>query len=411
MDNGLIISLMTLCLMLEAFYAGSEIAVVSADRLKLRHMAAKGSRGAQLALDMLEKPEWLLSTTLVGINIAIVTNTSLATILAINLFGPEQAWMAIVMVAPLIWVFGEIVPKSVFQQKADTITPKVIYILKASSILFYPVLLFFTQIVRVITSLAGSGQKESAFTLREEIDLMLQMPAMEGDIQPIEKSMIRRLFNFSETRVRDIMLPLIDVAVVEIGATCGQTLQIAGDRSHARLLVYSQRTPLVVGMINTIELLGLPREAPIKPHVKPVRFVPGSKNIEELLREFRKDGDRLAAVVDEFGSAQGIITIEDIMERVVGRLRDEYDSGEKVHDIVRRVDGDTFVVPGRISLVALRDELNISLPDGNYETLAGFLLERLEEIPQEGFAIELHGHTFTVTRTNRKAIKEVRISK
>ncbi len=125
--------IMLVCLLLEGFFSGSEIAVVSADQIKLRHDAAKGSRGAKLALEMLKKPEWLLSTTLVGTNIAVVTNTTMATALAIYLFGEQSGWLAIVIVAPLIWVFGEVVPKSIFQQQADTITPRAIFFLRVAS--------------------------------------------------------------------------------------------------------------------------------------------------------------------------------------------------------------------------------------------------------------------------------------
>ncbi len=125
MDILVALLIMVICLMAEAFFSGSEIGIVSADRLKLRHQAAKGSRGARLALRMLEKPEWLLSTTLVGTNIAVVTNTTIATALVIQVFGEQYGWLAILLVAPLIWIFGEIVPKSVFQQRADSLTPRV----------------------------------------------------------------------------------------------------------------------------------------------------------------------------------------------------------------------------------------------------------------------------------------------
>ena len=138
---------MVLCLIAEGFFSGSELGVVSADRMKLRHDAAKGSRGARLALEMLEKrPEWLLSTTLVGTNIAVVTNSTIATALMISLFGEAGSWLAVILVAPLIWVFGEIVPKSVFQQRADTITPYVIYVLRFFSILFWPILVVFVTL-------------------------------------------------------------------------------------------------------------------------------------------------------------------------------------------------------------------------------------------------------------------------
>ncbi|MBF0158606.1 MAG: HlyC/CorC family transporter, partial [Magnetococcales bacterium] len=379
--NVLMLMAMVGCLIMEAFYAGSEIAVVSADRLKLRHEAAKGSRGARIALDMLQKPEMLLSTTLVGINIAIVTNSSLATLLAINLFGADFAWLAILLIAPFIWVFGEIVPKSVFQQQADLFTPRIIYVLKGSFYLFYPIIASFTFMSGIIARILGGEDNKSHFTLREELDVMLQMPASEGDVRHEEKTMIRRVFNFSETRVRDIMVPLIDVSAVDIRSTCGQVLRVAGRSSHARLLVYSMRIDQVVGMVNTFELLGLPDDSMFKSHLKPIQFVPGSRNLVDLLGDFRRSGDRMAVVVDEYGSAQGIITLEDIMERVVGKMQDEYDGDERNREKIIVIDAKTSSVSARTSLVTLKEEMGLILPEGNYETLAGFLLERWQRIP------------------------------
>ena len=132
------------CLLLEGFFSGSEIGVVSADQIKLRHRAAKGSKGARLALKMLEKPEWLLSVTLVGTNISVVTNTTMITALMLHLFGENGSWVAVLVAAPLIWIFGEIVPKSVFQQKSDVLTPYVIFVLRFFSYLFYPILIIFS---------------------------------------------------------------------------------------------------------------------------------------------------------------------------------------------------------------------------------------------------------------------------
>ena len=172
MDITLTLAIMIFCLIAEGFFSGSEIGVVSADKMKLRHDAAKGSKGARLALKMLDEPEWLLSTTLVGTNIAVVTNTTMATGLMMQLFGPAYSWLAIVFVAPLIWVFGEIVPKSVFQQRADALTPRTIFALRFFSYLFYPILAVFSFLARLLSRLVGGGHQENnPFTLREEIPL------------------------------------------------------------------------------------------------------------------------------------------------------------------------------------------------------------------------------------------------
>lgn len=257
MDIWITLLIIFLCLLLEGFFSGSEIGVVSADQIKLRHKAAKGSKGAQLALKMLEKPEWLLSVTLVGTNISVVTNTTMVTALMIHLFGDNGSWLAVVFAAPLIWIFGEIVPKSVFQQRADSFTPNVIFILRFCSILFYPILIVFSFITHVLAKIAG-GTGKNPFTLREEIVTMLHMPAAEeGDIQPVEQNMIRRMFNFTETTVGDVMRPLIEVTAVEQGISCGEARQISALESHIRLPVYDERIDQIIGILHTLDLLNV----------------------------------------------------------------------------------------------------------------------------------------------------------
>ena len=417
MDVPFILFAMLICLLLEAFFSGSEMGVVSADRIKLRHKAAKGDKGAKLALKMLEKPEWLLATTLVGTNIAIVTNTSLATLLAVQLLGLKYSWIAIVVVAPLIWVFGEIVPKSVFQQRADTITPKVIYILNGASYLFFPLLVVFSTITRLLTRFAG-GQKQQTFTLRKEIDLMLQMSATGGDVRPVEKNMILRMFNFSETKARDIAIPLIDVVSIRDTATCSQALQLAWEKSHPRLPVYEGHAYRIIGMIDAMSFLSnrcdrdpgnQQQDRSIKQFIKPVRFIAGSINIEGLLRDLRESGDRLAVLVDEYGAAQGIITVEDILERIVGALDDEYDKQESEAKLVHRESDNILLVNPRVDLIILKEEWGLDIPDGSYETLAGFLMEQAQDIPKKGQKIRFRHMTFTVERATEKSMQEVRV--
>lgn len=410
MDVWIIPLLIVLCLLVEAFFAGSEIAVVSADRLHLRHLAAKGSHGAQLALEMLQKPEHLLTTTLVGINIAIVTNASLSTVFVIELLGQEMSWVAIFVSAPLIWVFGEIVPKTIFQQKADILAPRIIYVLKAASLLFFPIIFLFSYAFKFISVIFGLTNKASPFTLRDEIDMVLQMRVHESDILPMEKNMIRRMFNFGETKVRGIMVPLIDVRSLECGVSCGQAMQEAREQAHLLFPVYADRVDNIVGYVNAVHLLGVVDAHPIRPYIKPVRFIPGSKNIEDLLNDFQRDGDGLAMVVDEYGSCEGMVSLEDILERVVGEMRDEYDVEKTSAVLWKKLESGAFLVNARMPLAALRDELSIVLPEGNYETLSGFLLDRFRDIPTVGENIIYDGFEFVVTKSGRHAIQEVRVN-
>jgi putative hemolysin len=396
------------CLLLEGFFSGSEIGVISADQIKLRHDAAKGSRGARMALEMLKNPEWLLSTTLVGTNIAVVTNTTVATALMMDLFGQNGKWFAIGLIAPLIWIFGEIVPKSVFQQSADTVTPRAILFLRFASYLFYPLLTVFMFITGLFTRVFGKPDRD-LFTLREEMLTMIQMPAQGSDIHSVEKTMIRRLFDFTDTTAYDVMVPLIDVVAIERNATCGEAVSLAGEMAHVRLPVYEQRVNKVVGYLNALELIGVEPNQPIKPHVHPVHFVPTSKNISELLIDFRKGDDAVAVVVDEFGGALGIITIEDVMEEVVEEIEDEYDIQVKPTQWVRQLSSKEFIVSARIELDTLEREACIQLPKGKYATLAGFLLEKAGEIPTQGTMIKANGISFTIEKSTPQAITEVRI--
>lgn len=401
--------IMVICLIAEGFFSGSEIGVVSSDRMKLRHDAAKGSRGARLALSMLEKPEWLLSTTLVGTNISVVTNTTMATALMIQLFGANGSWLAIVLVAPLIWVFGEIVPKSIFQQRADTITPKAIFAIKFFSYLFFPILVVFTFLARQLSRLFGTGSGQSPFTLREEIQSMIQMSAEDSDIEPIEQTMIRRMFDFTETQVRDVMVPLIDVEGIEQGAKCREATTAATRAAHKHMPVFAERIDQIAGVLDTLELLGVDPNHPIKSFVKPVDYIPGSKGIHDLLIHLRSCGREMAVVVDEYGGAEGIVTIEDILEEVVEDMQDEYDADEVSTDWIQKLNDREYLVNARIDLDVLEDELDLKLPAGNYSSLSGFLLEKARTIPPVGAVIDYKNISFTIHRASARAIQEVRV--
>jgi CBS domain containing-hemolysin-like protein len=409
-DIVLTLLAMFACLACEAFFSGSEIGIVSANQMRLRHAADKGSRGARLALEMLKKPEWLLSTTLVGTNIAVVTNTTLGTALMIGVFGEQASFLAVILVAPLIWVFGEIVPKSVFQQRADTITPVSIWGLKFFSILFSPILVIFAALTKLLSKIAGGHLGHgSPFTLREEIAVMLQMPAQEGDIQAAERGMIRRMFNFSETTVADVMVPLIDVLAVDRQCTAGEAVLIASEAAHVRLPIYDERVDRVVGLLDALDLLGLDPQTPIAEHMRPVRFVPASKTIKELLIEFRKEGEEFAVVVDEFGGAEGIVTIEDIMEEVVEELQDEYDTHEKPQQWLRKLGEREYLASARIELETLTEKLGLEFPEGKFVSIGGFLIDRTHDIPVPGTEVILGTVSFIIERSTPQTVEEVRI--
>ena len=385
--------------------------MVSADQIKLRHRAAKGSKGAKLALKMLSKPEWLLSVTLVGTNISVVTNTTMVTALMIHLVGESGSVLAIAIAAPLIWVFGEIVPKSVFQQKANELTPYVIFVLVFFSYLFYPILIVFSVLTRFLTKITG-GDDKNPFTLREEIVTMVHMStASKGDIKPLEQNMIRRMFNFTETTVKDVMMPLIDVIAVEKSITCQEAKKISSEKSHIRLPVYDERVDRIIGVLHTLELIGEDPQQPITSFIHQAVYVPTATSIKDLMAVLRAQGTVIAIVVDEFGGAEGIVTIEDIMEEVVEDLEDEYDNlgTEENGSWIRRMGENDYLVSARVQVDELSEKLQIKLPKGRYTSLAGLILDRTHVVPKKGAVIQEGDISMVVHKSTAQAVLEVRI--
>jgi len=398
-----------LLLLSEGFFSGAEIGIVSADRIKLRHAAAKGDKGAKLALRLLEKPEWLLSTTLVGTNISIVANTTLITAFVIDNLGESYSWVAVAVAAPVIWILGEIVPKSLFQERADTITPKVVYVLRVAQQVFSPVLYIFAGLARIIARLFGGPERKNPFTLREEITTMMDMPSPQGDILPVEKDMIRRVFSFNETTAREVMVPLIDVDGVPRDATCGEVVDRSLESAHKRLPVFEDRVDNIVGVINVLDLLTVSRDRAITDFIRPVRYSPVGKSIGDLLMAMRRDGGQMTIIVDEYGGAEGIVMLEDILEEVVGELEDEYDSLADEQSEIRQIGEREFVLSGRYELTDLAKLTGTEFPDGDFETVAGLVLAICKEIPAPGTDVDYKDLSFAVTESNEHAVLSVRV--
>jgi CBS domain containing-hemolysin-like protein len=298
----------------------------------------------------------------------------------------------------------------VFQQRADVITPYSIIILRAASILFYPILIIFTVLARLLTRIFGNGEQRNPFTLREEIMAMMGMASSDTDIEPSEQSMIRRVFDFGETTAADIMVPLIDVVGIDQGASAGEAMRLAAATAHKRLSVYDERVDKIVGTLNTLDLLLEGRRAAIKPFVHTPIYIPGSQGIGDLLPVIREKGVGMAVVVDEFGGAEGIVTLEDIIEEVVGEIGDEYDASGDPNNRLHKLGERDFVVGARVELQTVEEELGLEFPDGNYQTLAGFILEIAKEIPTPGTVVRYQDTTFTIKKATAQAIQEVRVT-
>ncbi len=393
-------------LLVEGFFSGSEIAIIACDKMKIRNDASRGSRGARLVEEMLERPAWLLGTTLVGTNLAVVSNTILVTILMIERFPARGEFYAVLVMSPLVLLGGEILPKSLFQQRADNLAPRVIYPLWIASRLFAPILFLITAVPRLLPR--PESNSRAIWPLdREDLKLLLRHPQNGSDILAEERRMVDRLIELSGKKVDEVMIPLIDVVAVSEETPVQEAVRLMVERGFSRLPVFRERIVQIVGVLHHFDLLlAKDRSAGIAGLMRPAFYVPETKQVFELLLQMKKSGHSLAVAVDEYGGATGIITVEDILEEIVGEIEDEYDPKRSLY---RQIAPSVYLLDSRMEIEDLNERFHVGIPEGNYETLGGFLMSRLGRIPEEGEAVREKNVLFTVQKATPRSIEKVRM--
>jgi len=395
-------------LAMEAFFSGSEMAVVNCDKLKIRSESSEGVRGARLVVSMLEKPERLLGTTLVGTHLAMVTNTILVAFLLIDRFPHKGEFYTVLIMSPLILFWGEILPKALSKQRADFLAPRVVYVLWAASRVFAPILWFITAIPRVLPR-GASNMAENAVGIleREDLKLLLRLPQNGSDIMKEERKMVDRLIELSGKKVDEVMIPLVDVAAVSETATLDEAVGLMVEKGHSRLPVFRERIVNIVGLLHHFDLLlAKDRLGGITPLARPALYVPETKQVYELLLDMKKRGYSMAIAVDEYGGATGVITVEDILEEIVGEIEDEYDPKRSLYT---KIGPTTYLFDSRIETDHLNERFQLDLPEGSYETLGGLLMSHIGRIPEAGEILRLRNLVFTVEKATPRSIEKVRL--
>jgi len=409
MYSGILIVIILICVFGEGFFSGSEIALFSADRLRLRHEAKLGNVPARQVLEALRNPEWILGTTLFGTNFCMVLGSTLATLLFYSLFDAKGVPLAIALMALINWIFAEIVPKSIFQHYNNQLAIRVYPVLKFFAWLFYPVVWIFSRVASlIVTSLSGKPASDLPFINREEIQLLMRVISERSDIKPAERKMIDRLLDFKAQRVDEVMIPLINVSALNVRDKVRDAVALIAQTKHRRFPIYHQRIDRIIGILNSFDILGENGNASLKKFYRSALFVPPNMKIALLFEQLRSSGQNMAIVVDEYGGAEGIVTVEDILEEVVGELEDEYDR-EPLRDRIT-TDG-SIITNGRTEISELRERFGIELPDGDYDTIGGYIIDRLQYLPRAGEKLRYQDWLLTVRKASRRVIQEVLIER
>jgi magnesium and cobalt exporter, CNNM family len=407
-EPGLASLVIIACLGAEAFFSGAEIALFSANKLKIRHHAEQGSRTAEVILQMLDKPEQILGSTLVMHNLVVVTGTSLATAVFVYWLGQQGAWVALVVMTGLVLTVGEIVPRTIFQHGADRLAGVVILPLRAVFYVCYPILSVITWLIAQGLRLFGLQlEKKIPFVTRKELELLVRLSDRSSTLGVHERRMIGRIFGFSDTRVYEAMIPLVEVVALDDNATVDELMQAIREHGFSRIPIFQDNIHNIVGWVNAFDVLSMqPGERSFRHLIRPAYYVPETRRIGDLLKDVQQKGIPLAVVVDEYGGTVGIVTIEDMLEEIVGEIEDEYDARERLYEILP--DG-SFRIDARMEIDTINEILGLHLPTGNYATLAGFILAQLERIPQRGELLVHDGLMLEIEKATNRTVEGVHI--
>jgi len=409
--------IMIFFLILKGFFSGSEIAIVNSDKFKMRHLAKTGDRKAALLLKMFRTPDVILGTTLVGTNVATVTISTMGAIIAIEAFGEIGDLISVLIMTPFLLIFGEIVPKSVFQQKADSVARTIIPFLRFFSLAFYPVIFVFSRIARFATRLVGGASAgQTFFITREELSVLLDISdtGSGAGAGKVDRRSIRRVIRFADTTVGQAMIPLADVIGFNEMRSTADAVQTVIKYGFNRLPVYRGNITNVKGVLTltTWDMLDpATEERRCTDFVRPPLYLSPQQTIDQTLRLLQAREDHMGIVVDEFGSAIGIITMEDIFEEVVGDIEVGYDFDEyhaKRQYSIEEESENSYLMSGRAPLSEVNDKLHIKLPVTVAHTIGGFVVSRLRRIPQEGDGIQDEGFRFTVMEADPRTVLKVR---
>ena len=407
--TGSSIGIVVACLFASAFFSAAEIAFLAANRVRLRHLAEQGSRVARGYMEAFQHPERLLSTAMMGVTIAHVVSSAVATAALLPWVGVQASLWATVILTPTMLVFGEILPKALTQPRATGVAIRTFDPLRGVAWLLAPVVGVANLLVRAILGGLGHGDRRDPFVSRADLRLLVERePDGTTDVREEEREMIEGIFDLVETSVREVMVPLVDVVALPEDASVDDAVAKLQESDHSRMPVYRERIDNVVGVVAALDILarGASGET-IRTLMRPAHYVPATKPVSDLLPEMQRRRIQLAVVVDEYGASEGIVTLGDVIEEIVGEIPD--DRQKEPSQLVRLPDG-SYLVSGRLWIEELNEALDWDLAKKkDYETVAGLILASLGRIPRPGEQVTIGRYELAVVDADERRILKAKV--
>ena len=410
-ENVLQIVLLAVLLLGSAFFSASETALMSLSKIKIRYMEEEGIKGAKLVASLTEKSSDLLSTILVGNNIVNIAATSVSTSLFITILGAQGVAVATAVMTVLVLIFGEITPKTISANSPEKVALLVSKPISLIMKLLKPIVWIFNILTGVIFKLMGIDNKGvQPFITEEELKTMVNVSHEEGVLEMEEREIINNVFQFGDMQAKEAMVQRLDMVAVNIEDSYDEIIEMFKSEKLSRLPVYQESIDDIVGILNVKDIIFLSDEEienfNIKDYIREAFFTYEFKKITQLLEEMKKEKSQMAIVVDEYGGTAGLLTIEDLVEVIVGDIDDEYDEEEE--EIVK-INENEYLVEGSTKIIDVNETLGINFESEEFDSIGGFIIGYLKRIPEENELIEVENVKFNIESIDKNRINKIRI--
>ncbi len=403
--------LLVILLIGSGFFSASETALMSLSKIRMRHMQEEGVKGAKLVSTLIENPNSLLSSILVGNNVVNIAATSISTSLFMAWIGPSGVPVATAVMTILVLIFGEITPKTIAANDSEKIAIAVSKPIKAIIFILRPVVWVFNIVTNVIFKLLGVDNKgNQPYITEEELKTMVNVGHEEGVLEMEEREIINNVFQFGDMQAKEAMVQRLDMVAIDMESNYEQIMEMFKTEKFSRMPVYNEAIDDVIGILNIKDIIFLTDEEienfDIQNYIREPFFTYEFKKITQLLEEMKVEKSQMAIVVDEYGGTAGLITIEDLIEVIVGDIEDEYDDEE---DEILVIKEDEYVIEGGIKISEVNDLIGVRLESEEFDSIGGFIIGHLRRLPEESEVIEVDNIKFCIESIDKNRIKKIRV--
>lgn len=410
-ENILQIGLLVVLLLGSGFFSASETSLMSLSKIRIRYMEDEGVKGAKLVSSLIEKSSDLLSSILVGNNIVNIAATSVSTSLFISIFGDGGVAIATAVMTVLVLIFGEITPKTIAANSPEKIAVAVSKPISVIMKITKPIVWVFNLLTGIIFKIMGiENDGVKPFITEEELKAMVNVSHEEGVLEMEEREIINNVFQFGDMQAKEAMIQRLDMVAIDIEDSYDEIIELFKSEKLSRLPVYHESIDDIVGILNIKDIIFLSDEEidnfNIKDYIRDAFFTYEFKKITQLLEEMKKEKTQMAIVVDEYGGTAGLLTIEDLVEVIVGDIDDEYDEEEEE---ITKVSDNEYLVEGSTKISDVNEQLGINFESEEFDSIGGFIIGYLKRIPEENELIEVENVKFKIESIDKNRINKIRI--